>query len=117
MTTNDLRKSGLSQPRQRLVEFLNAVHFGRIEGLVVRQGEPGLSPRPRVVRAFKFGGGQPLAAPPAPGDFLLKAHHRDLLRCLDQVGDSVLACLEVKHGLPFHLLVEEPLAGSLTQPE
>lgn len=97
-------KSALTPARRRLVELMQQINFGTIEGLAVRRGEPVFDPAPRVVHEFKFG-----AAENGPrgelgaGDFRLKAHLLELFQCLDAVGDATIERLEVKHGLPFRL--------------
>src|SRR5262245_59935470 len=52
----DLAMAALSRPRRRLVELMQNLNFGRIEVLVIRNGNPILDPLPRVVREVKFGG-------------------------------------------------------------
>jgi hypothetical protein len=49
-------KSSLTPARCRLVERLQQLNFGRVEGLLVRGGEPVFGPATRVVREIKFGG-------------------------------------------------------------
>lgn len=94
--------STLSPARRRLLALLQDTNFGRVEGLVVRGGEPVLAPPPRVVREHKFGGENGPRPEAGLPDFGLKAQHRDLLRLLDELGDGTIAVLSVKHGLPFH---------------
>lgn len=92
----------LSPARHRLLGILQNLNFGRLEGLVVRAGEPVLDPMPRVVREHKFGGENGPRPEARRGEFALKDQHRDLFRLLDDLGDGVIAVLTVKHGLPFH---------------
>lgn len=51
-----ISKSSLSEAQSRLVELLQNLNFGRIEGLHVRAGEPTFEPLPRIVRKLKIGG-------------------------------------------------------------
>ena len=95
-------KSALSPARQQLVELLQRINFGRVEGLEVRGGEPVFDPMPRVIREHKFcseNGPRPEAA---RADCRLKSQVTDLVHLLDEVGDGTIAVLSVKHGLPFH---------------
>ena len=39
-----------------MLELLQRLNFGRLEGLPVRGGEPVLVPPPRAIREYKFGG-------------------------------------------------------------
>jgi hypothetical protein len=101
-------KSRLSPARRELVELLQEVNFGRVEGLAVRAGQPVFSPPPRVVREVKFGGDNGPRPERAAGDFELKAQVVDLFAALDRLGDGVVDLIEVKHGLPFKMEVAEP---------
>ncbi len=103
-------KAALSPARRRLLELMQLINFGRIENLIVRGGEPSLVPPPRVVREVKFGGDNGPRPELATDDFRLKAQVVDLFRELDRLGDGTVEALEVKHGLPFRLLVAEALA-------
>jgi hypothetical protein len=103
-------KAVLSPARRRLLELMQLVNFGRIENLIVRGGEPSLVPPPRVVREVKFGGDNGPRPELATDDFRLKAQVVDLFRELDRLADGTVEALEVKHGLPFRLLVAEALA-------
>jgi hypothetical protein len=96
------RKLALSPARQRLVELLQHINFGRIEGLEVRGGEPVLDPQPRVVREHKFCSDNGPRPEVGRADYALKDQVADLMRLLDDIRDGVIAELSVKHGLPFH---------------
>ncbi|AWM36957.1 hypothetical protein GobsT_51630 [Gemmata obscuriglobus] len=93
--------SSLSPPRQQLVALLQRLNFGRVEGLLVRAGEPVLDPMPVVTREHKFGGDNG-PRPEAGRGGALKAQQLDLMALLDALGDGTIAVLSVKHGLPFH---------------
>jgi hypothetical protein len=103
-------KAALSPARRRLLELMQSINFGRVENLVVRGGEPSFDPPPRVVREVKFGGDNGSRPELAASDFKLKAQVADLFRELDRIGDGYALVLEVKHGLPFRLLVAEAAA-------
>ena len=95
-------KRALSPARRQLVALMQKLNFGRIEGLVVRGGEPVLGPMPVVVREHKFGGDNGPRAEAGRGDHALKTQVVDLMALLDALGDGAVAVLSVKHGLPFH---------------
>lgn len=103
-------KSSLSHHQTRLIELMQRINFGRIEGLSVRRGQPVMDPPPRVVREIKFGGENGPRAEAAKPDFALKAQVRDLLAQLEALGDGVIACIEIQRGLPFRMTVEEVYA-------
>jgi hypothetical protein len=103
-------KSELSAGRRRLVELQQQINFGRIEGMRVRAGEPVLDPLPRVVREIKIGGDNGPRPEARRDDFLLKGHHAELFAHLDELRDGTVEVLEIKHGLPFRLLIARPPA-------
>lgn len=103
------RKSSLSANRRRLVELMQRLSFGRIENLILRAGEPTWEAAPRVVREVKFGG-DGARRETACADFELKAPMVEFLRELDDLGDALIESIEVKHGLPFRMVVEEVTA-------
>jgi hypothetical protein len=100
-------KSTQSPSRARLIEWMQRIGFGTIEQLVIRQGEPVLEPPPKVVRDVKFGAENGPRPESDLNDFVLKAQVRDLFAQLDVMGNGTIRCLEVKHGLPFRMQVEE----------
>jgi len=101
-------KVSLSAPRRRLLELLQRLNFGRIEGLTLRGGDPVLEPSPRVIREYKFGGENGPRPEPAAADFPLKAQQAEMFRTFDRIRDGLIDLLEVKHGLPFKMLFADP---------
>jgi len=111
---SELRRSSLSERKRALLALLQQINFGRIEGLVVRGGEPVLEPPPRVLSTFKFGGETEPSEAIAESDFVLKRPVVELFGHLDKLGDGVVASLDVKHGLPCHMAIEGPQAARTT---
>ena len=106
------RKSGLSPSRRRLLTLLQRLNCGRIEDLLVRSGEPVFTPSPRVIRKVKIRGENGPRSEVHVPDFALKTEVIELFDHLARLGDGTVRRLEVKHGLPFSLDVEEePPAG------
>ena len=103
-------KSSLSESQVQLVELMQGINFGRIEGLSVRRGEPVLDPPPRVIREIKFGGENGPRPEVIKTNFALKAQVQDLFTYLEAMGNGVVRCIEIKHGLPFRMTVEEVYA-------
>ena len=68
----DTTKSSHSPERQDLIREMQKVGFGRFEGLVIRNREPILHPRPVIVREHKFGGENGPRPEIDAADFLLK---------------------------------------------
>jgi len=108
--TGTMMLTSLPPAGARLVELMQDVNFGRIEGLTIRAGTPVLDPPPCALREIKFGGENGPRPEVAKADFVLKAQVCDLFAQLEAMGDGVIRCLEVKHGLPFKMTVEEDAA-------
>lgn len=89
---------------------MQRINFGRIEGLKFAAGEPVLDPRPVLVREHKFGGENGPRAELATNDFLLKQQVVELFAFFDQLRDGEIEVLEIKHGLPFRMIVREVAA-------
>jgi hypothetical protein len=100
-------KSELSKPRRYLLELMQRINFGRIEGLVVRGGEPAFDSRARIIREIKLGGEHSPYHAMERADFELKAQVIELFEHITALGNGTIGCLDVKHGLPFRLVIEE----------
>ena len=100
-------KSSLSPARKRLVEMMQRLNFGQIEDLEIRRGEPQFSPSPRVVQDIKLGGENGPRPEAQAENFFLKSQVIELFQHLDRVGDGTVVCLDVKHGLPFKVAIEQ----------
>ena len=109
MVTN-AAKSDLTPSRQRILELMQRMNFGRIEELHVLNGEPQFDPPPLAIREHKFARGDGPRPEAAKADFALKAEVVDLFAQLEAIGDGVITRLEFQHGLPFRMVVEEVLA-------
>jgi hypothetical protein len=105
--THAVTKSSLSPRRRRLLEMLQQVNFGRLESLVIVSGEPVFDPPPRIVREIKFGAENGSRQELGATDFSLKSHVVELLAFFDELQNGVIDVLEVKHGLPFRMIVTE----------
>ncbi len=107
---SSISKAALAPQRKRLVEMMQGINFGRIEGLRVRGGAPAFEPPPRVIREVKFGGENGPHPKADAGDFVLKAEVREFFARLEEMRDGTVVALEVRHGLPFRMHVEEVTA-------
>ena len=104
---NDLTtKASLSAPRRRLLETMQRLNFGRIEDLEIRNGEPMFNPAPRVVQDIKLGGENGPRPELGNADFALKSQVAEFFDYLSRLGDGSVETIEVKHGLPFKLVIE-----------
>lgn len=98
-------KAALSPHRRRFVEFLQTVNFGRVESLRIEYGEPILDPPPKTIIEFKFLGENGPRPELAAADFALKSSVVELFRHFDRIRDGRIDVLEVKHGLPFRMML------------
>ena len=99
-------KSALSGARRRLLETMQRLNFGRIENLAVHAGEPAFDPAPRIVQEIKIGGENGPRPELTHDDFILKNQVAELFTHLSHLNDGSVD-IEVKHGLPFRLVVEQ----------
>lgn len=103
---SDPQKSSLSRPRARLIEKMQRLHFGTIEGLVIRDGEPVLDPPPHFVKAVKFCAKNGPRPESGLIDFALRAEVREFFAYLDKLGNGTIRRVEVQNGLPIRMEVE-----------
>lgn len=111
VATPEIRKSHLSHSQRQLVELLSRVHFGRIESLHVRNGQPIFAPHPRVIRTLKMKGQNAPRDVMSSDNFVLKAEVAELLEHLRQLGDGTVHRIEVAHGLPLLAEVQGTIAA------
>lgn len=102
------RKSDLSPQQRRLVETMQRVRFGRIEHLIVRDGDPVIEPgTTRVVRSIRFEG----ESDPHPAldrhDTVLKAGVVNLLQRLEEIGNGMVTVLRFGDGLPGSMEIDD----------
>jgi hypothetical protein len=93
------RYSGLLPAKRRLVDILQRLQFGRIEGLEIVRGEPQWEPAPTIIRTIKLPAGSPVSEP-CSADFELKKEIRDLFWQFHHYEDFVVHRLEFRFGLP-----------------
>jgi hypothetical protein len=106
----ELTKAALSESRRQLVELMQQVNFGRIEGLVIRNRAPVLDPLPRIIHEVKFGGENAARPEREAADFILKTQVVELFEQFDRLDGGTIEVLEIKHGLPFRMLIAEAAA-------
>jgi hypothetical protein len=97
----------LSPARQRLVRLMQSINFGRIERMLVRAGEPVFDHAPRVVRTVKLAADNGPRAECALKDFLAKRELVEFFEQLDRIDGGIIPCIEIRHGLPLLMEIEE----------
>lgn len=100
-------KESLSPNRRRLLELLQKVNFGRLESIRFQNGEPLFEPHPIVVREHKFASENGARPEIHASNFQLKQQVVELFEYFDEIRNGVVDVLEVKHGLPFRMMVTE----------
>ena len=96
----------LSAPRQHLVDLMTEIGFGRIEGLMVHEGEPVFDPAPTVRRLHVFG--KPGNRPPSrPREDCTAQRLAELFGVFDREGTLALDELIVDNGLPVRMTLKD----------
>lgn len=103
------RKESLTAEEKRFIELMQYVNFGRIIGLIITKGKPAFDPPPRLVREIKFGGENGPRPEISSSDFTMKTQVIELLEHFERLADGTVATIEVKHGLPFRMSLEETI--------
>ena len=104
-----MTKSSLNPARRQTVEIIEALGFGVIERLSVRGGLPCYEPEPRIVQAIKLD--SELRQPDdgdGDADLTLKKEFESLFDQLSRLGYATVD-IEVRHSLPFRLVLERRL--------
>jgi hypothetical protein len=85
------------------------IGFGRLESVQIERGEVKFNPAPRTIRQLKFGAAdQPAQSQLAPAQYSLKRPVADLIEFLRATQHGEIRRLEVRHGLPFSMEIEQP---------
>ena len=103
---DQMTKASLSAPRRRLLETMQRLNFGRIEDLEIRNGDPVFNPAPRIMQDIKLGGENGPRPELIASDFVLKSQVAEFFDHLSRLGNGSIETIEVKHGLPFKLVME-----------
>jgi len=104
---NATAKSSLSPGHKRLVELMQRINFGRIT-FSVRLGQPDFTRPFRTVRTVKPAGGENGPRPEVhSADFEVRKEVMTLYEQVANAADGAQVTVEVKHGLPFLIEIEE----------
>jgi hypothetical protein len=104
-STRDLLPS-----EHHLVTALQQMGFGRFEFVRIEGGELVLDPWPTTVHYVKFGLND--TSKTLLNEFELKRQHVEFFQYVRSVEVGEIRCLEVRHGLPFSMEIEQrPNAG------
>jgi hypothetical protein len=103
------RFSQLSPARQALVRILQAVNFGEIQGIRVRNADPMLDDACVVVIDAKLDREEVPRPELDLADFELRAEVGRLMSRLDELKNGTIQRLEVHAGIPRRLVFESRL--------
>lgn len=88
------------------VVAMQQLGFGRFEGLRIDNRELVLDPWPTTIRGVKFALEDPATSRTPPNEFQLKRQVIEFFEYVREVDAGEIRCLEVRHGLPFSMVVE-----------
>jgi hypothetical protein len=103
-------KASLTSARKRLLETVQRLSFGRIERLLIRDGNPCYEREPRIIEEIKLTSDPSDRADCGDGDFTIKREFENLFGHLDRLQDGIVD-LEIRHSLPFRLIVDRGRHG------
>lgn len=106
--------SQLSPPRQALIRLCQAINFGFIEMMEVRDCDPMFDPPPLLLRDLKLDLDEGPRFELALRDFVVSNEVLRLLRHLDEMKCGSVRRIEVRAGIPRRVLLTastEPIGG------
>lgn len=102
-----MNKKRLPEPQRRIIERCQAINFGRIT-FWVKDGQPDLEHPWPTRQTVKLAGGQNGPRPELDSaDFELRKEQMALLTHLFPLPNGARVTVEVKHGLPFLIEIEQ----------
>ena len=105
----DVTKAALTPARQRLVEVMQEIRYGRLEGLAVRDGEPVFEPPPCAVRQIVFGKDNGPRTARKQDGFALKQSVAELFEVFDRERSLSIQELVINDGLPVRMTVADAI--------
>ena len=103
----NVTKASLTPARRCVIELMQEINYGRLEGLEVRDCEPVLDPPPRVVRQIVFGKDNGPNACRANDGFALKKKMAELFEFFDRERSFLILELVIDNGLPVRMAVAD----------
>ena len=101
-----LRLSDLSPARQALVRLCQAINYGSIENLEVRQSDPIFHPPPVVLKEVKLDRDEEPRPELGLKDFVLSDEILRLVALLRDMKSGTLRHIEVRAGIPRRMQME-----------
>jgi hypothetical protein len=110
------RFTQLSPARQALVRVLQAVNFGELQGIPVRDGDPIFDDTSLVILDTKLDKEDVPRPERHLTDFALTAEMLRLMSWLDEFKNGTIQRLEVRAGIPRRLVLGSRLLGEMGSP-
>ena len=96
----------LSPAKQRLLRLFQTINFGRVEELEIRDGEPEFSPPPRIFVELKLDAADGPRPESRLDRFPLRSQVERFVEQIARLSDGTVEVIEVRHGLPFRMVIE-----------
>ena len=96
----------LSPAQQRIIRRMHEMGFGKIRNLPVIHGEPNLAEATFTTRRKLT---SPNVACKMEDDIELKSPHFEFFRTCEVIQNGIIACLEIQHGVPCHLEIDNQI--------
>ena len=104
-----IRFCELSPPRQRLVRLFQAINYGELREVQIREAEPVFEPPPALLADVKLDGGWAPRQEQELPDFVLRDEVITLMDYLDQLVTTNIERIEVRAGIPRRVHFTLPL--------
>jgi hypothetical protein len=108
-----LRFSHLSAHRQLLVRLCQAMNYGYIERLEVKESEPIFNPETLVWVEIKLDVDDCARPEVGLADFTLPDEILRLMARLDEIQNGTIEKIDVRAGIPRRLVLSSPASGVL----
>ena len=108
MANKQIRLSSLSTQWRDLIRRMQRLNFGHLRNLRVVDGEPELHDDFESVATYLFPGDNSPRPETDRGDFVLPAEIIEFIETLQNLYCRRIAKVEIRHGLPFKMEVEDP---------
>ena len=106
-----LHKSTLSPAWVQVLELMQKINFGRLQNLLVRNGEPDLTQGVLAVRTIKLDGDNGARPEIALEDYQLRSETVRLVKHLVAMERGLVKTVEIRHGLPVFVEVEQKITA------
>lgn len=108
-SSKPFRFSQLSGARQALVRLCQAIDYGYIQALRVRDSEPVLDPPPSAFKTVNLDSDESARKEADLADFELRDEFSRLFCQLDQIQNGTVHHVQIHRGLPIRIVIEAGL--------